>query len=263
MCYDKAYLSRSGYNYASHYTKESSRQLSFTEQLDQIPPKFYASGFSHPLAPVITDMEPDRIQSFSWGLIPFWVKDNVSAVKMSNQCLNARGETIFEKPAFRDSAKNRRCLITCIDGYYEYFHQGKKTYPFFIHAKDNEPMTFAGLWSRWESKADGIVRESYTVVTTKANELVGRIHNNPKREEGDSRMPVMLTEEMQWHWLNPINDNVDKAAIKEMIQPYPDDLLEAYPVGQLKGKNGIGNNANAMAKVEYPELIELNKVKKN
>lgn len=257
MCYDKAYLSRSGYNYAGHYTKEPSRQLSFKEQLDQIPPKFYASGFSHPQAPIITDLEPDRIQSFSWGLIPFWVKDNVSAVKLSNQCLNARGETIFEKPAFRDSAKNRRCLITCIDGYYEYFHLGKKTYPFFIHAKNNEPMTFAGLWSRWENKADGIVRESYTVVTTKANELVGRIHNNPNRESGDSRMPVVLPKELQRNWLYPVNDDLDKKDIQEMIQPYPEELMAAHPVGQLKGKNGIGNQPNAMQQVDYMELERL------
>jgi putative SOS response-associated peptidase YedK len=255
MCYDKAYLSKSVYNYARLYTNDAEKQKLINSQLSIIPPRFYASGFSHPQAPIITDLEPDKVQSFSWGLIPFWVKDNMSAVKLSNQCLNARGETIFEKPAFRDSAKNRRCLITCIDGYYEYYHQEKKTYPFFIQSKDKKPLTFAGLWSRWENKADGIVRETYTVVTTKANELVGRIHNNPKREEGDSRMPVMLTQELQWQWLNPINDNVDKSVIQELIQPYPDDLLEAYPVGQLKGKNGIGNSEAAMSQVEYEELI--------
>ncbi len=254
MCYDKEYLARKAYNYAKRYAQDPAEIEDLKEQLSIFQPTYYVSGFSHPTAPVITNEEPGRIQGFTWGLIPFWVKENVSAVKLSNQCLNARGETIFEKPAFRESAKSKRCLITCIDGYFEYYHHQNKIYPFFIRLKSQEAMTFAGLWSRWENREEGIVRYTYSIVTTKANTLISKIHNNPNRENGDSRMPVILPQELERQWLQPINDKADKEIIENLIQPYQADLMEAYPVGQLKGKNGVGNKEQATEKMDYSEL---------
>lgn len=254
MCYDKEYLARKSYNYAKRYSQDPSEIETLKAQLDLFQGTFYVSGFAHPTVPVITNEDPHKFQGYSWGLIPSWVKDNVSAVKLSNQCLNARGETIFEKPAFRDSAKTKRCLVTCIDGFFEYYHHNKKTYPFFIRLKSQEAMTFAGLWSRWENREEGLVRYTFTIVTTKANSLMSKIHNNPNRENGDSRMPVILPQELERQWLNPIDDKLDKELVEQLIQPYPDELMEAYPVGQLRGKNGIGNKDQATTKVAYPDL---------
>ncbi len=256
MCYDKSYLTKKQERYAKRYARSPQEEAFIQKQIADlnVQPAFYASGFAHPLVPVITDDHPDELQAFSWGLIPAWSKDAFTAVKLANQCVNARGETIFDKPAFKASALRKRCLIICIDGYFEYYHADKKTYPHFIKHVNDEPMTFAGLWDRWENREEGIIRHTYTVVTTSANKLMTKLHNNPKRELGDSRMPVILPKELERDWLKPINDKADKEFIQTLIQPYPDELLEAYPVRQLKGKNGVGNTEQAVESVVYPEL---------
>jgi putative SOS response-associated peptidase YedK len=255
MCYDKGYKARKDYNYAKRYSHDPAEIEHYREQLERITPYHYVSGFSHPLAPVITDECPGDIQAFQWGLIPFWSKDTASAVKLSNQTLNARGETIFEKPAFRASAKFRRCLIVCVDGFFEHHHIAKKKIPFFIRLKNDEPMTLAGLWDRWEDRTSGVVRYTYSVVTTSANPLMEKIHNNPNAE--GPRMPVILPRELERDWLRQINDPIDKEAVNGLIQPYPLEEIEAWPVKQLKGKEGVGNNEAAKERIEYPELLNF------
>lgn len=257
MCYSAAYNSRKQVKYAQRYGATPAEIEELKEQLNRLEVKYFASGFSHPNLPVITDEHPHAIQAYSWGLIPFWAKDVGSAVKISNQCLNARGETIFEKPAFRQSAKSKRCLITCIDGFYEYYHFKGKTYPYFISLKSDEPITFAGLWDRWENKEEGLVRYTATIVTTTANELMARIHNNPKRENGESRMPVILPQELEREWLRPMNDKVDKDLLQELIRPYPAEQMQAYTVRQLSGKTGVGNTPQAQETFEYEALKGL------
>lgn len=257
MCYNVSYLTKKQYKYAQRYGASPEEVEELKEQLNRIDRKYFASGFAHPNLPVITDEHPHAIQAYSWGLIPFWAKDTVTAVKLSNQCLNARGETIFEKPAFRQSAKSKRCLITCIDGFYEYFHLHGKTYPYFISLNKDEPMTLAGLWDRWENREEGIVRYTVTIVTTSANQLMTRIHNNPKRENGESRMPVILPPELERDWLRPMNDKVDKELLQQLIKPFPDELMNAFTVRQLSGKAGVGNVEMAQEPFAYEELNSL------
>lgn len=256
MCYDKSYLSQKLERYAKRYASDEEEEAHIKKQISDlnIAPNYFANGFSHPMAPVITNDDPKLIQAFSWGLVPSWSKDAFAAVKLSNQCLNARGETIFEKPAFRSPANRQRCLIICVDGFFEYYHYAKNTYPHFIKLKNNEPMTFAGLWDRWENNEQGLVMHTYTIVTTKANKLMQKIHNNPKREGEESRMPVILPKELERDWLRPIHDKTDKEMLQQLLLPYPDELMEAYPVKQLKGKYGIGNVPEANEKFNYPEL---------
>jgi putative SOS response-associated peptidase YedK len=258
MCYDKSYLTKKLEKYGKRYARTPKEEAFIIEQIEKlnVPATYYASGFSHPLAPVITDEHPDQIQAYSWGMIPSWSKDTMTAVKLSNQCLNARGETIFEKPAFRSSAKSKRCLIICIDGFFEHFHLDNHTYPHFIQMKNDEPMTFAGLWDRWENREEGVVRYTYTIVTTRANSLLTKLHNNPKREGGDSRMPVILPKELEYEWLKPINDKANKELIQSLIQPLPDELMEAWPVRQVKGKKGVGNSELAVQPFKYAELSD-------
>ncbi len=155
------------------------------------------NGFTHPLAPVITTSQKDSIQLYSWGLIPSWAKDE----SFRKNTLNARIETIDEKPSYRNYIKNR-CLIV-VDGFYEWQWldpAGKDKLQYLITLPNEELFAFAGIYSSWTNKLTGEVINTYSMVTTEANELMAEVHNTKKR------MPVILTKENEQDWLNP---NVD------------------------------------------------------
>ncbi len=256
MCYNLVYMTKKKLEYARRMgaTEEEladlEQELRKWEEVDGKPPMFHANAFAHPDVPVITDAAPKKIQFYEWGLIPFWVKDLNQAIQLQKRTGNARGETIFEKPSFRASAKAKRCLVL-VDGFFEFHtHNGKK-YPFYVRLKSGEPFTLAGLW---ESKElEGIQKNTFTIVTTSANALMAKIHNNPSGSN-THRMPVILPQELQYEWLKPINDNVDKANIQELIQPLEDGELEAHSVGKILGKYAIGNKPEALEEVIYEEL---------
>jgi putative SOS response-associated peptidase YedK len=190
---------------------------------------------------------------FKWGLIPAWTKDRAQAEKLWHQTLNARGETIFEKPAFRSSARRKRCILY-LDGFYEHHHAAGRTYPHFIRMKSGEPFAVAGLWEEWTDRASGEILRTFAIVTSKGNELMARIHNNPKLENGP-RMPLILPEELVDEWLAPINDELDEKRIKELIRPYPAEAMEAHTVRRLRGKEATGNVPVACEEFIYPELV--------
>jgi len=215
-------------------------------------PIHHASGFSHPKLLIYTDSEPQEPTPSIWGLIPHWVRDNDQRKKFWNNTLNARGETIFEKPSFRDSAKNRRCIVY-IDGFYEHHHFEGKTYPFYISRKDNEPIALAGLWSEWVDDDTGEVLNSFSIVTTKGNPMMAKIHNNPKAKE--PRMPVILPDALVDEWLLPISDDLDIIALEELIESYPEEELKAHTVSRLRGKEYKGNVEDISDEVNYPELV--------
>ena len=150
------------------------------------------SGFTFPKTPVIANKKPGIIQPFTWGLIPFWSKDN----KIRQYTLNAKIETLTERPSFRN-AINNRCLIIA-DGFYEWQWldpKGKKKQKYLITLPENELFAFGGLWSQWTDKSTGEILHTYTIVTTQANDLMSQIHNSKKR------MPVILTQENESDWL--------------------------------------------------------------
>ena len=149
-------------------------------------------GFTFPKTPVITNTNEHLIQFYNWGLIPFWAKDKTIAANT----LNARIETITEKPSFRNSVKNR-CLILS-DGFYEWQWldpKGKLKQQYLITLPNEEPFAFAGIYSEWTDKNAGEQLNTYSIVTTEANKLMAEIHNNKKR------MPVILTPETEKLWL--------------------------------------------------------------
>ncbi|WP_397445957.1 SOS response-associated peptidase [Polaribacter sp. R77954] len=239
MCYDikaskKAQLKRA-------IQQNDSTAINEIEE-DLIPytdlPLYHSSGFQHHDLLIYTDDSPDYPTVATWGLIPHWVKDDIQMKKTWNTTLNARGETIFEKPSFRSSANNKRCLIY-VDGFYEHHHYNNKTYPFYIFKKDKEPLILAGLWSEWKNPETNIIHTSFGIVTTKANGLMSKIHNNPKLKE--PRMPFILPDSLADNWLNPINNDLDKKQIQEMIQSFPEDKMSCYTVGKLRGKDYAGN----------------------
>lgn len=150
-------------------------------------------GFQFPQTPVITNEQPDTIQSYQWGLIPFWAKDD----SIKKNTLNARMETIQERPAFRNAVQNR-CLILA-DGFYEWQwldEKGKQKQQYLLTLPNNEPFAFAGLWSKWTDKSSGELIHSYTILTTEANTLMSKIHNSKKR------MPVIVSADCERNWLS-------------------------------------------------------------
>jgi putative SOS response-associated peptidase YedK len=214
-------------------------------------PLYHASGFSHPRMLIYTDADPEFPSAATWGLVPHWVKDKRQGMGLWNKTLNARGETIFEKPSFRKAAKNSRCLIY-IDGFYEHHHHKSKTYPYFIYRKDGNPMALAGLYNDWADPETGEWLTTFSIVTTEGNPLMARIHNNPKLT--GPRMPLILPEELADRWLDPLNDTLDQKALQELIRSYPEEALDAHTVAKLRGKSYAGNIPEISEKVHYPEL---------
>lgn len=161
------------------------------ENVDILLPEIY-NAFQYPKTPIITNREADKIQLFNWGLIPAWAKDDT----IKKMTLNARIETIAEKPAFKGSIKNR-CLILA-DGFYEWQWldpKGKNKQKYLITLPDDDAFAFAGLWSEWIDKSTGELLKTYTILTTEANGLMSKIHNSKKR------MPVIVSKENEKKWL--------------------------------------------------------------
>jgi putative SOS response-associated peptidase YedK len=148
-----------------------------------------------------------------WGLIPSWAKD----ASMGARLINARSETVTEKPSFREAFKRRRCIIPA-DGIYEWQRTGGRKQPFFIHVRDGRVFGFAGLWDKWRDE-EGEIIESCTILTTEANEVFRPVHD---------RMPVILPPETYDEWLGDDARGVE--ALKELLRPYPSSEMVAYPV---------------------------------
>ncbi|WP_242918036.1 SOS response-associated peptidase [Pontibacter liquoris] len=181
------------------------------------------------LLPVITNEEPDKLQFFSWGLLPHWAKDKGYKLKT----INARAETLTEKPLFRELINRKRCLAPA-DSFYEWrtSSAGKAPYRFLL--KDEGLFCFAGLWDEWTDKETGEVINSYTLITTAANELMLPIHD---------RMPVLLHPEEESLWLS--GELADEHLLS-LLHPYPSEEMKAYPVSHL-----VNSPAN-----DSPQVLE-------
>ncbi len=189
---------------------------------------------------VVATGEGEReVQAFHWGLIPVWAKDR----KIGQRMINARSETLAEKPAFKGDFKRHRCIIP-MDGFYEWAagveggpltKAGKLAKrPFFIHRVDDEPLAVAGLWSAWKDRSEGADDgwlHSATVVTTSANATMEPVHN---------RMPVILPKAMWEIWLDPENQNIEM--LQKLLVPAPDSLLTMHEVSTLV--NNVRNKSS-------------------
>lgn len=215
---------------------------------DGIEDYFCASGFDHPRWPVICSESPDRIEFLSWGLIPHWVKDIDQAMKLRRSTLNARAETLFEKPSFRSSIARQRCLVL-VDGFFEPHKHGGKSYPFYCHMRDHAPFAIAGLYSSWKNPADGSLRKTFSLITTAANELMTVVHNEKRR------MPAILRETEESYW---IEKNADRATIEALIAPKEISELTAHTVSsRVSTRNPDTFNPDTQTRVEYAELAHL------
>ena len=178
---------------------------------------------------VIANDAPDTLDFYRWGLVPSWAKE----LSIGNKLINARAETITEKPSFRNPFRGKRCLVPAT-GFYEWQRSTDKT-PYYIGLKSREPFCFAGLWDQWVSP-DGEIIRSFTIITTAPNELMAAIHD---------RMPVILHRDDEQRWLNPKAD----PSLAELLKPFPAGLMEAWPVSKL-----VNSPANDTAVVMAPAL---------
>jgi putative SOS response-associated peptidase YedK len=163
------------------------------------------------------------LDKFHWGLVPFWAKDP----SIGNRMINARAETVAEKPAFKNAFKKRRCLIIA-DGFYEWKGPRGQKQPMLITLPDKKPFAFAGLWETWRREDTDSLYRSCTIITTEASESIREIHH---------RMPVILKPEAYPEWLNP--NNQDISYLKKIMQKKLTRLI-SYPVS--KQVNSARNN---------------------
>jgi len=197
----------------------------------EAPPANYNAAPSQRL-PIITNADPGRIQLLQWGLLPGWVKD----VKAAPKPINARAETLPEKPSFRQLLQRRRCLVLA-DSFYEWQQtapKGAKT-PHRILLRDEQPFAFAGLWDEWADRSTGEVIPTFTIITTEPNDLMAKLHN---------RMPVILPgREAELAWLD---DGVPLTVHQELLRPYPTEQMREYIVS-TRVNSPANNDAEVLA----------------
>jgi putative SOS response-associated peptidase YedK len=168
-----------------------------------------------------------HLNMLHWGLIPAWSKDE----SIGSRMINARAETLAEKPSFRPLLRGKRCLIIA-DGFYEWRSDGKNKTPMYITLQDARPFAFAGLWDLWKSP-DGREVQSCTIITTEPNELMASIH---------TRMPAILRPGAYEDWLNP--QFRDEHVLTHFLKPYPAELMQARAVSKL-----VNNPRNETAEI--------------
>jgi putative SOS response-associated peptidase YedK len=178
-----------------------------------LAPRFNVAPTQSVLACRIEENSRRDLAVLRWGLVPFWSHGPDSRYSM----INARAETVHQKPAYRDAFRHRRCLIPA-DGFCEWTPQNGKQ-PYFIHRQNGEPMAFAGLWEHWKSEDTGEVIESCAIIVTDANELTRPIHD---------RMPVILVPGDFARWLE--TPPQEAPSLLPLLRSAPSDDLEAYPV---------------------------------
>ena len=213
------------YNSMSKKAKELAarygRNLSVVEIAEKIlkeQEQYRVNAFSFPDCPVVTS--DSEIQSFKWGLIPFWTKDEKQAEEIKRMTLNARADTIFSKPSFREPIMKKRCIVPST-GYFEWRHEGTRKIPYYIYVKDEPIFSMAGVYDSWLDKSTGEVISTFSIITTEANPLTDYIHNTKHR------MPAILLKKDEEKWLEP---DLSKSEITSLLKPYNADLMDAYVI---------------------------------
>lgn len=198
--------------------EEMRRLLGIIGPLPNLPPRYNIAPTQSVPVVRLDGSGARSLAQLRWGLVPSWAKD----LEIGAKLINARGETIADKPSFRDAFKKRRCLVPA-DGFYEWQQRPGGKLPYRIGLEGGAPeamplFAFAGLWERWDKATDGKPVESCTIVTTDANALLRPIHE---------RMPVILAPEDYARWLAP---ETTRAEAEALLRTYPADAMIAYPV---------------------------------
>jgi putative SOS response-associated peptidase YedK len=205
---------------------------------DKYHPSYYYHAFGLPEMPAICSGRSDKIQLLKWGLIPSWVKTTENANDIRYKTFNARAESIDTKPSFSGSFRSKRCLIP-VKGFFEWQHVGAEKIPWYIHRADDYIISFAGLWDEWVESRTGEIINTFSIITTDANDLMAVIHNSKKR------MPVILDKTEEGRWLN---FSIESSEALKLLKPCPSDILKAHTISPLINDKTADRNR--------PELIK-------
>ena len=211
-------------------------------------PIYHASGFSFPKWVVITTEKPNTIQMYQWGLIPHWIKSLEDATRFRANTLNAQSETVFKKPSFRFSIKEKRCLVIST-GFYEWQDINKKKYPYFIKLKNKTLFAMAGIYQNWTDSKTGNLFNTFSILTTSANPLLEKIHNMKKR------MPVIVSVDKENEW---IDIELSSEKIKSLFTPLNEQQLTAYTISKLITSRSENSNVpEVQNEYIYEELKQM------
>lgn len=198
---------------ASRYGRKSDVVEIYRDILDE---QYHVNAFNFPKYPVVTTSE--EVQVYNWGLIPFWTRTEPEEIRAMT--LNARAETLFTKPSFREPIRMKRCLVPST-GYFEWRHEGKSKIPYYIYLKEEPIFSIAGIYDVWTDKETGEQLTTFSIITTTTNPLTDYIHNTKHR------IPAILSKEDEEKWLNP---NLSKAEIESFLKPFPAEKMDAYRI---------------------------------
>lgn len=181
---------------------------------------YFYRAFTNPMIPLVQAREPDKAVLMQWGLIPHWSRDIRHAEQIRKGTYNARAETLHERSSFMRPLERGRCLILA-HGFYEWQHTPEARIPWYIRLKDDGLLGFAGLCDSWKDPDSGRIMETCSIVTTRANPLMEKIHNTKKR------MPVILTRETEARWLDQKTPTEEAG---QLLLPFDQDGLEAWTI---------------------------------
>ncbi|GAB3989658.1 SOS response-associated peptidase [Spirosoma daeguense] len=239
MCYHKS-LNAKASELEERYQAELPASADFQ-------PVYHANAYTFPVWPIVTRQEPEKLQLIRWGLIPHWTRSDDAANEIRTKTINARAETIYEKPSFRGAAQSgKRCLIP-VTGFYEWHTVGSKKFPFYISATDQKITSIAGLWDEWPDPETGELVKTYTLLTTEANSLLAAIHNTKKR------MPCLLSAKAENAWLH--DDLTEADALAILNHQYPVSKLHSYSISKrVTSRTEPSDVAEVLEPSTYSEL---------
>lgn len=208
-------------------------------------PSYYYHAHALPdLAVLLRHKDEDEIRLHKWGLIPSWIEDADEAEKIRYMTFNARAETISTKPSFADSFRSRRCLIP-VAGFFEWQHTGSEKRPWYIYNPETPVISLAGLYDSWYDAFTGRNHNTFSVITTEANELLSKIHNTKKR------MPLIIASDMEEKWLS---QESAESELDNMMQAFPEGILRAHQISPLINNKKINRNT---AKIIEPYIYPV------
>ena len=208
-------------------------------------PYFHVNGFVHPELPIITAERPTAIEMMQWGLVPRWTRDAAAADDIRSMTLNARAETLFEKPSFRDAATKRRALLP-VNGFLEWRHEGPLKQPYMVRYRDNRLLTLGCVWDEWTDRGTGDTRRTFSVTTTAANALMSWVHN------AKQRMPVIVPPSARQAWLS----DIDRDEITRLMRPLDEGLIEAVPLDRAVSRIKVNTDHSELLVPIGPALLQ-------
>lgn len=205
---------------------------------DKYRPSYYYHAFALPEMPVVCSAGPSKIELYTWGLIPSITRDLNEAGNIRSKTFNARAESIDNKKSFSSSFKTKRCIVP-VQGFFEWQHTGREKIPWYICHAENEILSLAGLYDQWIEDNTGEVLNTFTIITTTANEMLAEIHNSTKR------MPVILERASENQWLDL---STPAEELKKFLSPVPSEILHSHTISPLVNDRNKERNT--------PEVIQ-------